>query len=86
MLVPGGYTLRQLIGWELAQLAGDDGRDPASMSQLRKEAGLPDGPFNWAAASAAEKAKPIDDATLLDIYQHALALPTWRASRSCGQP
>lgn len=73
--VPGGYPIQSLLGWELAQLAGDDGRDPASLVQLRKEAGLPDGPFNWAVARSVEAAHDVDEATLLDIYRRALALP-----------
>jgi hypothetical protein len=75
MFVPGGYSPVELVGWELAQLAGDDGRDPASLSQLRREAGLPDGPFNWAVGRAAQEAQAVDEATLLDIYRRALALP-----------
>jgi hypothetical protein len=76
IIVPGGYSLRDLVGWELRQWAGDDGRDPASLAQLRKEAALPDEPYNWALGRLRGDAQPVDEAALLDIYRRALALPT----------
>jgi hypothetical protein len=75
LFVPGGYSLLDLVGWELRQWAGDDGRDPVSLSQLRKEAALPDEPYNWALGRLVGDAQPVDEATLLDIYRRALALP-----------
>jgi hypothetical protein len=75
LVVPGGYSLRDLVGWELRQWAGDDGRDPAALSRLRREAGLPDAPYNWSLGRLAAGAKAVDEATLLDIYRRAIALP-----------
>ena len=75
LFVPGGYSVRDLVGWELRQFAGDDGRDPASLSQLRKEAALPDEPYNWSLGRLGKDAQAVDEATLLDIYRRALALP-----------
>lgn len=72
---PGGYSLRNLVGWELRQFAGDDGRDPTSLLQLRREAGLPDEPFNWSLALPGKDAHAVDETTLLDIYRRALELP-----------
>ena len=76
--VPGGYPLRDLVGWELRQWAGDDGRDPASLSRLRAAAGLPDVPYNWSHGRPRPGVKPVTDAALLSIYRRALALPIRR--------
>ena len=73
--VPGGYSLRDLIGWELRQFAGDDGRDPKALAQLRAEAALPDAPYNWALGRQGRAAQALDEATLLEIYRRAVALP-----------
>jgi len=59
----------------LRQFAGDDGRDPSSLAQLRKEAQLPDVPYNWSLGHLGKGAQTVDGATLLDIYRRALALP-----------